>query len=191
MIRTESIDGRCTRASVLTGVSLQTSPADPTQGGAPTAAPAPLADRSLAGLRILVVEDDTDARELLSAVLTEAGAVVECASSVATGFDAFSRFKPNLLLSDIAMPEEDGYSLMRRVRSLCAAEGGRVPAIALSAFTRGEDRIKALEAGFSLHMGKPVFPAGLVQAAHTLASPRLNTSGTPRRLFRLPRRLAP
>jgi CheY-like chemotaxis protein len=162
---------------------------DLTKGGTPTAAPAPRADRSLAGLRILVIEDDTDARELLSAVLIEAGAVVECASSVATGFDAFSRFNPDLLLSDIAMPEEDGYSLMRRVRALCAAEGGGVPAIALSAFTRSEDRIKALEAGFSLHMGKPVCPAGLVRAAHTLASPRLNTSGTP--LFGLPRRVAP
>jgi CheY-like chemotaxis protein len=187
MIRTESTDGRCTRASGPAGGSLQTSAADRTKGGAPTAAPAPLADMSLAGLRILVIEDDTDARELLSAVLIEAGAVVECASSVATGLDAFSRFNPDLLLSDIAMPEEDGYSLIRRVRALCAAEGGGVPAIALSAFTRTEDRIKALEAGFSLHMGKPVFPAALVQAAHTLASPRLNNCGTPRRpLFRLP-----
>jgi CheY-like chemotaxis protein len=171
MIRTESTDGRCTRTSVPTEASLQTSAADPAKGGAPTAAPAPLVDRSLAGLRILVIEDDTDARELLSAVLIEAGAVVECASSVATGYDAFSRFNPDLLLSDIAMPEEDGYSLMRRVRALPPAEGGCVPAIALTAFTRSEDRIKALEAGFSLHMGKPVFPAALVRAAHTLASP--------------------
>jgi CheY-like chemotaxis protein len=141
---------------------------DPPKGGAPTGAPAPLVVRSLSGLRILIVEDDTDARELVSFVLSEAGAVVECAASVPEGFDTLRRFNPELLVSDIAMPGEDGYSLMRRVRALCAAEGGTVPAIALSAFTGPEDQIRALEAGFSLHIGKPVLPDALVDAVHTL-----------------------
>jgi CheY-like chemotaxis protein len=130
--------------------------------------PVPPAARSLAGLRVLVVEDDTDGRELMSAVLLDAGAVVESAASVPEGFEILRRFHPDLLLSDIGMPDEDGYSLMRRVRALSTAEGGAVPAIALSAFTRPEDQSKALSAGFSLHIGKPVIPAELVRAAHAL-----------------------
>jgi CheY-like chemotaxis protein len=141
---------------------------DPLEGGASSGTPARSEGKSLSGLRILVVEDDVDSLELVSAVLADAGAVVECAASVAEGFGAFSRSNPDLLVSDIAMPEEDGYSLMRRIRVLCAAEGGLVPAIALSAFTRPEDVVKALAAGFSLHVGKPVFPVDLIHAAGRL-----------------------
>lgn len=150
------------------GASLQ-----PGQGQLPSGKD-PGGDRgaggSLAGLRVLIVEDDTDARELVTAVLVDAGAVVESACSVAEGFEAVHRFRPELLVSDIAMPGEDGYSLMRRVRALGSAEGGAVPAIALSAFTRAEDRLAALRAGFSLHIGKPVFPADLVYAAEALVA---------------------
>lgn len=139
---------------------------------APVETPAPPRGKSLAGLRILVVEDDQDARELVSAVLADAGAVVECASSVAEGIEAFSRFAPELLMSDIGMPDEDGYSLMRRVRALGAAGGGAIPAIAVTAFTRREDRVQAQAAGFSLHLGKPVLPAELVAAAEMLTASR-------------------
>jgi len=124
--------------------------------------------KRLAGLRILVVEDDQDARELVKMVLADAGAVVECASSVEAAIDAFGRFNPELLVSDIGMPDEDGYSLMRRVRARGAEEGGAIPAIAVSAFTRSEDRVEALAAGFSLHLGKPVFPDDLVDAAQKI-----------------------
>jgi CheY-like chemotaxis protein len=128
-------------------------------------APAP---KALAGYRVLVVEDDTDCRELLEFVLVDAGAVVEGAMSAAEGFDTLLRFHPELLVSDIGMPAEDGYSFIRRVRALDLADGGAVPAIALSAFTRTKDSERALSAGFSLYIGKPFIPADLISAAHHL-----------------------
>jgi CheY-like chemotaxis protein len=125
---------------------------------------------SLSGLRVLVVEDDPDARELVTAILEDAGAVVESAESAAMGFDAVRRFHPQLLVSDIGMPDEDGYSLIRRVRALADDEGGTIPSIALTAYTRREDRDKAIGAGFTLHMGKPVSPLALVTAVRALAA---------------------
>jgi CheY-like chemotaxis protein len=125
---------------------------------------------SLAGLRVLVVEDDPDARELVTAILEDAGAVVESAPSAATGFDAVRRFHPQLLVSDIGMPDEDGYSLIRRVRALADEEGGAIPSIALTAYMRREDRDQAIGAGFTLHMGKPVSPLALVTAIRALAA---------------------
>jgi PAS domain S-box-containing protein len=124
----------------------------------------------LKGLRVLVVDDDDDAREVLSAVLVEAGAVVQCASSVRDGIDAVQRFRPQILVSDIGMPDEDGYSFIRRVRSLEPAGGGGIPSIALTAYTRSDDRIKALEAGFTTHVGKPVNPEALVATVANLAA---------------------
>jgi len=138
--------------------------------GRPPVPPSHDASRALAGLRVLVVEDDTDARELVTAILEDAGAVVEAADSAAAGFAAVRSFRPQLLLSDISMPDEDGYSLIRRVRALGVADGGSIPSIALTAHTRVEDRAKALRAGFNLHMGKPVRPDDLVAAVKTLAS---------------------
>jgi CheY-like chemotaxis protein len=124
----------------------------------------------LQGLRVLVVEDDPDARELVMTILEEAGAVVQSAPSAATGFAAVRTFHPQLIVSDIGMPDEDGYSLIRRVRALGEDEGGRVPSIALTAYTRAEDRAKAIGAGFTLHMGKPVSPTALVSAVQHLAA---------------------
>jgi len=123
----------------------------------------------LDGLRILVVEDNEDARDLVSFILAAAGASVEVTASAADGFEALRSSLPQMLVSDIGMPNEDGYSLMRRIRALRSAEGGDTPAIALSAFARAEDRRRALAAGFTLHMAKPVGPADLVAAAATLA----------------------
>jgi CheY-like chemotaxis protein len=124
--------------------------------------------KALAGYRVLVVEDDIDSRELLELVLVDAGAVVESAVSAAEGFDTLLGFHPELLVSDIGMPVEDGYSFIRRVRALDLAHGGAVPAIALSAFTRTTDCERALSAGFSLYIGKPFIPADLIIAAHHL-----------------------
>lgn len=126
--------------------------------------------RGLGGLRILVVEDDPDARELVAAILEDAGAVVQSAESAAAGFAALQAFRPQLLVSDIGMPDEDGYSLIRRVRALGVAGGGGIPSIALTAYTQAQDRAKALDAGFNLHMGKPIKPTDLVAAVKTLSS---------------------
>src|SRR5690349_25058711 len=130
---------------------------------------------SLVGLRVLVVEDEADARELLVEILRGEGAVIQSASSAAEGFAALGAFQPELVISDIAMPDEDGYSLIRRIRSLAASAGGEVPSIALTAFTREEDRVRALSAGFTLHVSKPVLPRELVASILTL----LASSGAP------------
>jgi CheY-like chemotaxis protein len=152
---------------------------NPSEGTSPAGGRAPLPpppDRSrlLSGLRVLVVEDDADARELVTAILEDAGAVVEAAESAAVGFAAMRSFRPDLLVSDISMPDEDGYSLIRRVRALAVTDGGDIPSIALTAHTRIEDRAKALRAGFTLHMGKPVRPVDLVSAVKTLATSTSN-----------------
>ena len=118
----------------------------------------------LDGLRAVVVDDDPDARELLSAVLNSGGAVVHTAASAHEGFDAVRKFRPDVLVSDIGMPGEDGLSFIRRIRELSSEEGGDVPSVALTAYTRDEDRDKALTAGFTMHMGKPISPNELVAA---------------------------
>ncbi len=115
----------------------------------------------LAGLNILVVDDEPDARDLVSALLTSDGAEVETASSAAEGFAAFRRRVPDLLVSDVGMPQEDGYDFIRRIRALPVQEGGRVPAVALTAYTRSVDRMQALVAGFKAHVPKPITPAEL------------------------------
>jgi CheY-like chemotaxis protein len=120
-------------------------------------------------LRVLIVEDDPDIRELLASILKQAGAVVASAASAASGFDTFRGFRPQLLVSDIGMPLEDGYSFIRRVRALDAEAGGLIPSIALTAFTSDSDRAQAVRAGFTLHMGKPVEAIELVHAVKTLA----------------------
>jgi CheY-like chemotaxis protein len=142
------------------------------RAGAPSSPPASSGvrtGRALEGLRIVVVEDDDDAREMVSIILGHAGALVESAASAAAGFHAFCCNPPQLLVSDIGMPDEDGYSLMRRIRALQCCEGGDVLAIALTAFTRPEDRMLALRAGFTIHLSKPVAPPALVAAAATVA----------------------
>lgn len=124
---------------------------------------------SLLGLRVLLVEDDDDARELVSAILEQAGAEVQSEASADEGFDAMLSFRPQLLVSDIAMPHQDGYSLVRRIRALDAHVGGDIPCIALTAFTRAVEQQRALAAGFTAHLGKPVDAARLVATVAALA----------------------
>jgi PAS domain S-box-containing protein len=121
---------------------------------------------SLAGLRILVVDDETDARDLLMIRLRQYGAEVITAASAEAAFEAIARQepRPDLIVSDIAMPGEDGYSLIRRVRALAPEQGGRIPAIALTAYSRTKDRVQAVAAGFQMHMPKPVNATELVYA---------------------------
>jgi signal transduction histidine kinase len=121
----------------------------------------------LAGVRVLVVDDEQDARELVHAVLVEAGAVVETARSASEGIEILDRFRADVLVSDIGMPDEDGYAFLRRVRTL--PRGGAMPAIALTAFTREEDRMRALATGYTTYLGKPVDPGALTKAVANLA----------------------
>ena len=126
----------------------------------------------LTGLRVLVVDDEDDARDLLHEVLTDAGCQVETASNAQDGFDAVRRFTPHVLVSDIGMPYEDGYSLVRRIRALGPHEGGRTPAIALTAYTQRSDELAALAAGFDTHLTKPTRSETLLAAIARAAQPR-------------------
>jgi PAS domain S-box-containing protein len=123
----------------------------------------------LDGVRVLVVEDEADARHLLAAVLHKRGALVFMASSAAEALEMLERERPDVLLSDIALQDQDGYELIRKVRSLSPERGGRIPAAALTGYGRLEDRMRALSAGFQLHAAKPVEPAELVAVVASLA----------------------
>jgi CheY-like chemotaxis protein len=122
---------------------------------------------ALDGVKVLVVDDEQDARDLIRRILSECHAEVRVAGSVTEALAELDEFGPHLLLSDIGMPEHDGFELIRRVRS-----NGRsakvLPAVALTAFARSEDRRRALLAGFQMHIAKPVDPAELVAAIASL-----------------------
>jgi PAS domain S-box-containing protein len=118
----------------------------------------------LDGIRVLVVDDEPDARALLGTVLEQCGADVAAVSSAAAALEALQRDRYDVLLSDISMPEEDGYQLMRKVRAV----DPRLPAAAITAFARAEDRQAALAAGFQLHVAKPVEPAILARVVESL-----------------------
>jgi PAS domain S-box-containing protein len=126
----------------------------------------------LAGVRILVVDDHEDARELLETALTQYGANVVTAGSAAEAYDlittAPSRERPDVMVTDIGMPGEDGYSLIRRVREWERERDFYTPAVALSAYGRIEDRVRALKAGFQMHLAKPVSPADLATVIESL-----------------------
>jgi len=115
----------------------------------------------LDGLRVLVVDDDADALDLASAILIEAGAAVRVCSSAPEALEMLRQWAPDVLVADIEMPEEDGYSLIRKVRALDAERGGRTPAVALSAYGRTQDRMRSLTAGYNMHVPKPVDPGEL------------------------------
>jgi PAS domain S-box-containing protein len=114
------------------------------------------------GVRVLLVDDELDARALLKRILEDFQAIVTVAESADEAIEFLQAGKFDVLVSDIGMPGEDGYSLIRRIRSLGAARGGDIPAIALTAYARGEDRIKAVAAGFQMHVAKPVEAIELV-----------------------------
>ena len=135
----------------------------PTGAGRPSHAARPLRD-----VRILMVDDDDDARTLLGEVLEQAGAVVRSAGSAREAFELLTQEAPDVLVSDIGMPYEDGYSLVRRIRDLPPEQAGDVPAIALTAYARAEDIAAARAAGFQLHLVKPVSPERLISAIRSI-----------------------
>jgi CheY-like chemotaxis protein len=122
----------------------------------------------LDGLKILVVDDEPDTRELLKAGLGQCGANVTTVASAAEALEAIGTVAPDLLISDIGMPDVDGYELIRGVRRLPLESGGKIPAIALTAYARVEDRMQALRAGYQMHVPKPVELAELVAVAASL-----------------------
>ena len=116
----------------------------------------------LAGLRVLLVDDEADSRDLLYLVLNSRGAEVVTAASAAEAFEWIRRERFDILVSDIGMPDEDGFSLIKRIRGLKNEDGENIPAIALTAYARSEDRVRAIRSGFQMHIAKPVEPAELV-----------------------------
>ena len=146
------------REDVPAGV--ERAPRNGTQGAGP----------SLHGVRVLVVDDEQDARDLIQRLLREHGAEVVTAASAEDALAALASMRPQILVSDIGMPETDGYDLIRRIRSGRDPLARDVPAIALTAFARSEDRTRALLAGFQSHVPKPVEPAELIATVASLAS---------------------
>lgn len=125
------------------------------------------ADR-LDGLRILVVDDEADTRDLVKQGLEYCGAIVNIVGTADEALKLLTTNTPDILISDIGMPEVDGYDLIRQVRKLPPASGGKIPAIALTAYTRTEDRLQSLRAGYDMHVPKPVELAELVAVAATV-----------------------
>ena len=123
----------------------------------------------LEGLRILVVDDDPDGRSLTSLVLTQAGASVKAVASVREALQMLQVERPDAMVSDIGLPDEDGYELIRQLRKYEAEHGGCLPAVALTGYARAEDRARVLAAGFQAHVRKPAEPIELIAAIATIA----------------------
>ena len=121
------------------------------------------------GLKVLVVDDEPDTRELLKKALSQCGAVVTAAGSVQEALEALEESRPEILISDIGMAGEDGYELIGKVRALPVEKGGKIPAIALTAYARVEDRLRALRSGYQMHVPKPVELTELVAVVAALA----------------------
>jgi CheY-like chemotaxis protein/two-component sensor histidine kinase len=136
---------------------------------------------SLEGLSVLVVDDDEDTRRLLTTLLEGCGARVRLASSSAEALEAFRLSVPDVLLSDIGMPNEDGYELIRRIRSLSGEEGGQTPAAAITAYAGAENRARALEAGYQLHISKPIEIVQLTSVVARLAGRNGKAEGAERK----------
>ncbi|XYJ08910.1 ATP-binding protein [Telluria sp. B2] len=139
--------------------------------GTPAPATPELTLRDLKGASVLVVDDDRDARELIARILTDCNARVRIAASAREAFDVLRADLPDILISDLGMPEVDGLELLSWVRGLGRDRGGLLPAVALTAFARSEDRLRALEAGFNAHISKPVEPSELIAAVASLVRP--------------------
>jgi CheY-like chemotaxis protein len=154
-------------------------PAIATTAAAQSVPPPPPAFKSfdLTGVAIVVVDDEPDARALIARVLQECGARVSVASRAEEALALIDESKPDVLVSDIGMPDMDGFELLRRVRALPAEHGGQLPVIALTAFAREEDRTRSLEAGFSMHLTKPIELPVLVASVAQLSGRASSEAG--------------
>jgi PAS domain S-box-containing protein len=128
---------------------------------------------SLEGLRILIVDDESDARELVTAMLGRSGAIMKAAASAKEAMDLVESWKPDVLIADIGMPVEDGYGLIKRLRAMPKEQGGQTPAVALTAYARTEDRIRALSEGYQVHLSKPVDRSELAAVVARLVERRV------------------
>ena len=124
---------------------------------------------ALKDLRVLIVDDDPGTREAVTEMLSATGAKVRSAESTVAAMREVEEFHPEVLLCDIAIPGEDGYSFIRRIRALDPAKGGNIPALALTALAGDDDRLRALSAGFQMHVSKPVDIDRLARAVQELA----------------------
>ena len=150
-------EGRGSRFTVSIPIRAAIRPAGIDTEGEPMRAP-----RVLAGVHVLATDDEEDAREVVAAILRQAGATVTLAGSADEALATLRQIRPAILVSDIGMPEKDGKWLLRQVRALPEEEGGRIPAVALTALARSKDRIEVLSAGFNTHVAKPAEPKELV-----------------------------
>jgi len=131
-------------------------------------------------VRVLVVDDEPETCQALQAVLHGAHADVHIRLSAQEALAEIREWRPDVIVSDIGMPGADGYAFIGEVRSLAAEEGGRIPAVALTAYSRAEDRVRVLSAGFQMHVAKPVEPVELVTVIATLAAQSGRAAGAPR-----------
>jgi signal transduction histidine kinase len=148
-------------ATFATTFPLLAAPADPAtlaHGGDIAASDVP----SLSGLRVLLVDDEPEARQIISTVIARTGAEIRACRSAQEALSTLTEWRPDVLLSDIAMPDEDGYSFIKQVRTLGEEHGGGIPAAALTAYARDEDRNRALAAGYQMHIAKPVSSSHLI-----------------------------
>jgi CheY-like chemotaxis protein len=133
------------------------------------APPSTAAHATLKGVKVLVVDDEPDARALVKRLLEDCQATVITASSAAEALEAYRNEVPTVLISDIGMPDEDGYGLIRKIRALDNMRGRITPALALTAYARSEDRMAAIRSGYQMHIAKPVEPAELTTVVAALA----------------------
>jgi CheY-like chemotaxis protein len=159
--------------------------AHPGAAGSPGADPCPIPE--LAGLTVLVVDDEPDARELVRRFLTDCRATVVTAGSAAEALAVLADLRPDVIVSDVGMPDADGYDLIRAVRNSSDPSGRRTPAVALTAFARSEDRTRAMLAGFNAHLSKPIEPVELAADGRQPCRPHRRAAVTRRR----PRRALP
>jgi PAS domain S-box-containing protein len=154
---------------------MAVAPGAPAIAGMPRRSPTSERDVSLSaapslhGVHVIVVDDDPEARELVAVILERCGAEVTVAKSTGEAVELVVKERPDVLICDIEMPDEDGYALIRRIRALPDEQGGRTPAAALTAYAGAEDRIRALSAGFQMHVPKPVQPVELAIVVASLA----------------------
>ena len=130
----------------------------------------PIEPGILAGIRVLALDDQPDARELVKAALEEYGAHVVTAESADAALAFLARELPNVIVSDIGMPNKDGFHFIKALRTLSPERGGSIPAVDLTAFARSEDRIHALQVGYQMHIHKPVEPNELVAVVASLVN---------------------